>query len=41
MILENHSKPMFEQKKIYVETLQEWIADGEQTDDICMIGLRV
>ena len=41
MILENHEKTMAQQKQVYNNTLKEWIAGGEQTDDICMVGLQI
>jgi len=49
ILLENHTQPMQEQKKILNKTLNDWMAyinpeNGkpyEQTDDICVIGLRI
>jgi len=49
ILLENHAQPMQEQRKILNKTLNDWMAhinpengkSYEQTDDVCMIGLRV
>ena len=41
MLLKIHSKSMKEQKKIMVETLEQWMADTSQVDDILVVGVRV
>ena len=41
MLLKIHSKAMKEQKKIMVETLEQWMADTSQVDDILVVGVRV
>ena len=41
LILENHSKPMAEQKQILMETYENWKQQFEQTDDILVIGIRI
>jgi serine phosphatase RsbU (regulator of sigma subunit)/tetratricopeptide (TPR) repeat protein len=41
MLLKIHSKTMKEQKKIMVETLEQWMADTSQVDDILVVGVRV
>lgn len=41
MLLKIHSKPMKEQKRIMVETLEQWMANTSQVDDILVVGVRV
>lgn len=41
LLLKVHSKSMKEQKKIMVETLEQWMADISQVDDILVVGVRV
>ena len=41
LILENHQKPMVEQKRILEKTLKEWQGDEEQVDDILVMGIKV
>ncbi len=41
MLREINRKSMEEQKKIMEQTLQDWMADTEQVDDILVIGVRV
>jgi serine phosphatase RsbU (regulator of sigma subunit)/Tfp pilus assembly protein PilF len=41
MLLKIHSKTLKEQKRILVETLEQWMADTSQVDDILVIGVRV
>jgi len=41
MLLKNHTKSMKEQKKILIETLEQWMADTSQVDDILVVGVRV
>ncbi|MFC2116028.1 tetratricopeptide repeat protein [Bacteroidota bacterium] len=40
MLLQNAHLPMEQQKQILNETLEKWMKDIEQVDDICMMGLR-
>ncbi len=37
---ENSNKPMSEQLSRLENAFQEWIGKGEQTDDICVAGLK-
>lgn len=41
LLLGSQDKSMQEQKKIIVETIEEWMGNHEQIDDICVIGVRV
>lgn len=41
LLIEISSKPMDEQKKILIQTFNDWKGDLEQVDDICIIGVRV
>ena len=45
MFLDNHQKPMSEQKEIFEQTLIDWVKKGEksikQIDDILVIGFKV
>ncbi|MCK4699360.1 MAG: SpoIIE family protein phosphatase, partial [Bacteroidales bacterium] len=41
LLSENLHKPMDEQKKVLEETLNEWMANTEQVDDILVIGVKV
>jgi len=41
MLMEIHMKSMSEQRKIMEDTLQEWMADTDQIDDILVIGVRI
>ncbi len=41
MLMDIHMKSMTEQQKIMEDTLQKWMADTEQIDDILVIGVRV
>jgi tetratricopeptide (TPR) repeat protein len=41
LLLANCEKPMEEQKKLIVQTFEDWRGDFEQVDDICIIGLRL
>jgi len=40
IILENAHKPLSEQKLILGNTFEEWKGSFEQTDDVCIIGIR-
>ncbi len=43
LLLENHTKPFFQQKTYLENTLENWIKTGheKQTDDILVIGFRI
>lgn len=41
LILENHLKPMTEQKSIYLSYFNHWKGNVEQTDDMCIVGLEI
>jgi len=43
LLLENHQKPMQEQKKIITQTISTWQRQGneEQIDDMLLIGVRI
>lgn len=41
LFLSHHKKPMAEQKKILDETFEKWKGKQEQTDDICVMGLKL
>lgn len=41
MLLDNHKKPMVEQKKILETRFDEWRGSLEQVDDVLVIGIRV
>ena len=41
LLLEIHTKPMYEQKVILDETLQNWMKGNSQVDDIIVIGVRM
>ncbi len=41
LFLEHHLKPMHEQEKIYNYTIESWMKDVEQTDDIIVIGFAL
>jgi serine phosphatase RsbU (regulator of sigma subunit) len=40
MIAMSHSQSMNDQKEILENTLNEWKRNEEQTDDICVLGIR-
>ncbi len=40
VILENHKKPMLEQKKILEEFYDNWKGDADQVDDVLVIGFK-
>jgi serine phosphatase RsbU (regulator of sigma subunit) len=41
LIINNHTKSMEEQKKVYDDTIEKWKGGLEQIDDILLIGLRI
>ncbi|MBA3972326.1 MAG: SpoIIE family protein phosphatase, partial [Bacteroidetes bacterium] len=41
LLLVNHKKPFSEQEKILERTINEWMGDLEQIDDILVIGIRI
>jgi serine phosphatase RsbU (regulator of sigma subunit) len=40
-LLEIHTKPMEDQKKILNETFENWKGNHEQVDDVCVIGILI
>ena len=41
ILLANSQKPMPEQKEVLDKTINEWIGNGEQVDDITILGLKL
>jgi hypothetical protein len=41
MLHDIHLKSMAEQQKIMEQTLQDWMAETNQVDDILVIGVRI
>jgi serine phosphatase RsbU (regulator of sigma subunit) len=41
MIIENASKPMTDQEKIYTDRLEKWMGTHSQVDDICVMGVKI
>jgi PAS domain S-box-containing protein len=41
LLMSIHHLTMDEQKKVLEDQLQVWMGDGRQTDDICVIGIRI
>ncbi|MFO7843331.1 MAG: response regulator [Bacteroidales bacterium] len=41
LLLENHQKPLSEQKQILEKTFQQWKGDRKQLDDILVIGFKI
>lgn len=41
LLFDIHLKPMQHQKEILAETLADWMGDGEQIDDITIIGIQI
>ncbi len=41
LLLENHKKPMTEQKVVLNSTIDDWKGTFEQIDDIMVVGLRI
>jgi len=41
LILDNHQKPMIEQRQILEDNLKDWQGKEEQVDDILVIGIKV
>jgi len=40
LLYSNHKLPLNQQKELLISALKEWKANGDQTDDILVIGLR-
>jgi len=41
LLFEIHEKPMKEQKQILDQTLNDWMGDNDQVDDILVMGLKL
>lgn len=41
LLLENHQRPLAEQKNIVEAELEKWKGNLEQVDDICLVCIRV
>ncbi len=41
LLLEIHDRPMYEQKEVLHQTLNDWMGSEPQRDDILVIGARV
>ena len=41
LLIDNHHLPMSEQKQLLSSTINTWMADTEQVDDILVIGVRI
>ena len=41
LLVENSQKPMNEQKEILETTMVNWIGNGQQIDDITIVGLKL
>lgn len=41
LLLDMHKEPMKKQKEMLNSSLEEWMGDGEQIDDILVIGIKV
>lgn len=41
LILSNASKKLAKQQEIFSKTLDDWMGDYEQIDDICVLGLKI
>jgi serine phosphatase RsbU (regulator of sigma subunit) len=41
MLMQIHQKTMKEQKGIMLETLEQWMTDTSQVDDILVVGVRI
>jgi ligand-binding sensor domain-containing protein/serine phosphatase RsbU (regulator of sigma subunit) len=40
-LIEIHQLPMNEQKNVLNNRFEEWKSDTEQTDDVCVVGIRI
>lgn len=40
LLLKVHMLPLNQQKEQIENTIQKWIGTNDQTDDICVIGIR-
>lgn len=41
LLFANYALPMQEQKKILIESFENWKGNLEQVDDVCMVGIRI
>jgi len=41
LLMSIHHLPVDDQKKMLEEQLHAWMRDSRQTDDICVIGIRI
>ena len=41
LLLSVHTKPMDEQRTILESTFEDWKGDKRQTDDVCVMGIRL
>ena len=41
MLIDNRALPMAEQKKVIEERLNEWKGNGDQVDDILIVGVKL
>jgi serine phosphatase RsbU (regulator of sigma subunit) len=41
VLLKNHKNPLTVQKEILLDTYKSWKGNGEQVDDITVVGLRL
>jgi hypothetical protein len=41
LIIQNHAKPMEQQKEILDTTFERWRGEREQIDDVMVIGLKI
>ncbi|RUA23722.1 MAG: hypothetical protein DSY76_09055 [Bacteroidetes bacterium] len=41
LLLENYQRPMEEQKEILEKAYDDWKGDGEQVDDVLVIGIKI
>jgi phosphoserine phosphatase RsbU/P len=40
LLLANHKQPMVKQRELLLSSLSEWMVNGEQTDDILVLGIK-
>jgi serine phosphatase RsbU (regulator of sigma subunit) len=41
LLIENHHQPLNEQGNVLLKTILDWKGNSEQTDDICVVGIRI